>query len=359
MLTILGITQAFALSLYFIKNWRQKGFAYLAFLLLTICAGLAISYLYQTHEILKYPHISRLGFVILALMGPLFYLAVEAYIHQSYVPRKRDLFLFIVPVGMLIYLIPFFASSTEDKLAYLRQDLIEIHFDCLIMLYASLINSAFCVFISLIEFNRAIKKVGEHNVNQKIVTFVKRTHKGFLALFTVALILAILYWRLLNNGILGAYLSLLTIAVSYFFIFFSKTDFAEDFKIKALAKYQKVQIASEKIEKMGKEIEEYLRKQKPYLEADFKLAHIAENLNQSTSITSQVINRYFDQSYSELIGQLRVEALKEKILAQPEAAVFDLALRCGFNSKSTFNSMFKKVTGLTPAEWRSSNRNAA
>ena len=39
-------------------------------------------------------------------------------------------------------------------------------------------------------------------------------------------------------------------------------------------------------------------------------------------------------------------------VAQPDVAILDVAMSCGFNSKSTFNAAFKKLFGVTPSEYR-------
>jgi AraC-like DNA-binding protein len=62
------------------------------------------------------------------------------------------------------------------------------------------------------------------------------------------------------------------------------------------------------------------------------------------------------QSYYDFINQYRIEEFKNR-LADPESERYNLlsiAFDSGFQSKGTFNSIFKKFTGMTPSEYKAS-----
>jgi AraC-like DNA-binding protein len=73
---------------------------------------------------------------------------------------------------------------------------------------------------------------------------------------------------------------------------------------------------------------------------------------------SEVINSRLNLSYYDFINSHRVEEFKNRI-ADPENEKYNMlsiAFDSGFKSKGTFNSIFKKLTGMTPSEYKSSVR---
>ncbi len=91
-----------------------------------------------------------------------------------------------------------------------------------------------------------------------------------------------------------------------------------------------------------------------YLEPNLTLPQLAERLDCSVNHLSQVINAGFGMSFYDYINGYRVRRA-EQMLGAADAesqAILDVALAVGFNSSSTFYSAFKKVTGVTPAQYR-------
>lgn len=67
-----------------------------------------------------------------------------------------------------------------------------------------------------------------------------------------------------------------------------------------------------------------------------------------------LINLEYGTNFSDFLNRHRVDALK-KLLHDVEShdkTVLELAISCGFNSKSALNRAFKKVTGMTPTEFK-------
>ena len=76
----------------------------------------------------------------------------------------------------------------------------------------------------------------------------------------------------------------------------------------------------------------------------------------SIHLLSQVINEQLGVNFFNFVNQYRVEEFKER-LADPSNRNFSLlgiAFDSGFNSKSTFNRIFRNTTGLTPSRYRES-----
>ena len=91
---------------------------------------------------------------------------------------------------------------------------------------------------------------------------------------------------------------------------------------------------------------------RPYLVPELTLPELAARLGTNTSVLSRVINNGFGQNFNDYVNEHRVREA-ERRLRDPRFRHYTLlavALESGFNSKSTFNRVFKKLRGATPSE---------
>jgi AraC-like DNA-binding protein len=101
-------------------------------------------------------------------------------------------------------------------------------------------------------------------------------------------------------------------------------------------------------------IDSMMREHKPYLQPDITLDMLAETLGIPSRDLSLVFNRHFDSNFYEFINRYRIEEAK-KMLSDPKhksKTITHIYLDVGFNSKSVFNTFFKKHIGQTPSEYR-------
>ena len=99
-------------------------------------------------------------------------------------------------------------------------------------------------------------------------------------------------------------------------------------------------------------LQQLMADEQPWLEPELTLAELAHRLRTNTSLLSHVINTGCGQNFNDFVNSYRV-AEAERKLQDPRLAHYSLvgiALESGFNSKSTFNRVFKKLTGRTPSE---------
>jgi len=104
------------------------------------------------------------------------------------------------------------------------------------------------------------------------------------------------------------------------------------------------------IEKLDK----HMASSKPYLNPDLTLLQLASDINITPHMLSQIINDHYKLNFFDYINQFRVQDFKVAI-ADPKNKSYSLlgiAFECGFNSKSAFNRIFKKSTGLTPSQFK-------
>lgn len=98
----------------------------------------------------------------------------------------------------------------------------------------------------------------------------------------------------------------------------------------------------------------FMETKKPYLDPELTLSTLAKDLSISRSNLSQLINDGIGDNFYDFVNKYRVEEVK-RLMTDPEVENFNmlgLALEAGFKSKSTFNLIFKRFTGLTPTEYR-------
>lgn len=125
-------------------------------------------------------------------------------------------------------------------------------------------------------------------------------------------------------------------------------------------KYERSTLTDEKSEEYLNRLLDLMRNQKPYLVNDLTLLKLAEQLGISSHHLSQVINEKLNQNFYDFVNKHRVEEAKRLLLdpAKNSYTIFAIATESGFNSKSAFNSCFKKFTGQTPTEFKKRNNPA-
>lgn len=94
--------------------------------------------------------------------------------------------------------------------------------------------------------------------------------------------------------------------------------------------------------------------QKIWLEPELTIQDVSNRIKIPIHQISRVISEEFQCNFFTLINTYRLEEARKRLLQKEfdEHTVLQIALECGFNSKSSFNSIFKKQTGLTPTEYK-------
>lgn len=119
-------------------------------------------------------------------------------------------------------------------------------------------------------------------------------------------------------------------------------------------KYSRSGLTESAAELIEKRLHRLMKSEKRFLEPNLTLNQLADAVGASPQWLSQYINQYHQCNFFDYVNSFRVNHVQQLIRESinTENTLLDLALAAGFNTKSTFNSSFKKITGYTPSNWR-------
>ncbi|MCF6366173.1 MAG: helix-turn-helix domain-containing protein [Bacteroidales bacterium] len=115
-------------------------------------------------------------------------------------------------------------------------------------------------------------------------------------------------------------------------------------------------IPDENIEKLIKKVKAFMLEEKPYLESKLSIKQLADMLSIQTYQLSGIINDYLHKNFFDFVNEYRVEEVKKQMQKNKNYTLLAIAYDCGFNSKSSFNRIFKNLSGLTPSEYQKKNK---
>ncbi|TQO37329.1 TolB-like protein [Arenibacter algicola] len=123
-------------------------------------------------------------------------------------------------------------------------------------------------------------------------------------------------------------------------------------------KYKQALLDTNEIKKYSKELEQIMIDYKLYLNPDLSLKDLASYLELPANYVSQLLNLGFQKNFSEYVNSYRVNEFKERVLLEEYKGLTLMAVAydSGFNSKTVFNTFFKKIEGTTPNSYLRSNQ---
>ena len=118
-------------------------------------------------------------------------------------------------------------------------------------------------------------------------------------------------------------------------------------------RYQKSSLDESAMNEYEQKLKEFMAKSKIFLDSELSLDTFSLSLKIPKHHLTQLLNDRFKRNFYAFINEYRIEeAINRLKHHQQNENILSLAYDCGFNSKSSFNSYFKKVTGKTPTEFR-------
>jgi AraC-like DNA-binding protein len=363
---LLGIVQALFLSFFFLarENRGLPANFYHGVLLLSMASCLLEILLMYTGYIQHMLHLVDFSEAPAFVIGPALYLMVVSLIHGT--PGKRPYIHFIFPVVYLLLQLPFLLQPENEKYnAYITAyhpglPYREVHHTFDPRLFWVTDNHSIAVLISLfvygtlvvIEVVRAFRKKKESLLRTQNPV-LRKVRSGIVHLALTFLI--ILLVKLMYNADTGDHLSAVFISLTVYFTSFNIVRQSGFFSHAGLAeppRYKNSSVTPAAQKELLEKLTRLMVVEKPFLTSDFSLPGLAQALHASVHAVSQAINEGLGKSFSELTAEYRIEEARRLLKEMPHIKVEEIGLQVGYNSKSAFNTAFKKLTQRTPSEYR-------
>jgi len=122
------------------------------------------------------------------------------------------------------------------------------------------------------------------------------------------------------------------------------------------ASVSKTGLSDDEIKSEAQKIQQQLRESREFLKPQFKCSDLAKLVKRPQYQTSEIINRGLGMTFFDLVNSLRVEVARSTLSdpATQNKSIIQVAYEVGYNSKSAFNSAFKRSVGMTPTDFRRS-----
>lgn len=113
-------------------------------------------------------------------------------------------------------------------------------------------------------------------------------------------------------------------------------------------------LSTAEIELLSDQLKQLMNTEKCFLNPDLELPTLASKINLTPHELSYLLNKGLHCNFFELVNSYRVEEAKRLLLSNQHnhLNILGIAYESGFNSKTTFNTAFKKVTGLSPSQFK-------
>jgi AraC-like DNA-binding protein len=363
----LGIIQALFLAYFFIFGKKGNRQANLFFGLILIGFVLSITeiLLCYTNYMFKMVWLIDFAEPTNYVFAPLLYLHIRGILNKPF--RKIDCLHFLPFVVYLIYsCVTFYplgynvkynayVSAYYPNLPHLNDA--ERFWDSSVYVIRSYTNELFLV--SMVVYSLASVWLLFKSFKQEKLSFfsnqnasfnwARRTTIWFISIIIVFIIFKKTFPRDLGDHLIAAHLTLIIYLISIN-VMRNSSFFNNDFK--PSKKYEKSSLTSEIQENTLSKLQNLMETEKPFLEDSFSMPLLAKQLAVSTHHLSQILNESLGQSFFDFTAQYRVQEAQKLLLEKDNLKIEEIAEMVGYNSKSAFNTAFKKITGLSPSEFR-------
>ena len=366
-LVLIGAVQAFFLASLFISR-KKIIHEHKVLIFFFLINGLLLldHYLEISSLSLSYPHLIGLTYPLPLILGPVLYYYTRSISSKDKIVPKGFFMLHGIPF-LLLYLFllfDFYFLSAGEKLEYYQRQSQE---DTSAIIYLAEFFLNFSVPIYSLLSLLHIRKYRRSLANEFSFTeTIDLQWLNIILYFFVALSLISLSTHIISDliplipfsqadNLLFLSLSIAILFIGYYGI-----------KQKAIYPAPKgsrnssyltsgpAQVENKNLEVEKKRLEELLNKQKLFLRPRLSLDELAGEMDMSSNQLSQLINEGFQKSFYDLINEMRVSGVQAK-MEDPDYAhlsLLGIGLESGFNSKSSFNLLFKKFTGQTPSQYK-------
>lgn len=370
------------IALILTKKDKQLRDYTLAFFIFILGTFLLIQYAFQNDLVNSYPVIIYLDIYYWVLLGPALYIYTmvstrgENYLRTSYLYTLIPALLVTICFSEYIFTNPMGLITEEDN----------IPFYVTLGSYIWFSNSPVFYILSILALKRHQQNIRNHFSFTKYVDlkWLYYLSNGF-GIFILFLLVKVLLRTLFNLEIPpDSYNLSVIVAIVYLFGIgfygykqkgiFDNTEFQnaeqnndgtekiiEIDNNKHEASYQKSGLHKEEALVVANKLKNLMHSEELYLESELDLPALSKKVDVSVHKLSQVLNEYLNKNFFDFVNEYRIHKVKE-LLSDPannRYKIISLAYDSGFNSKSTFYTLFRKYEGITPAQFRQKNQRKA
>lgn len=378
----LGFIQAFFFAvLALTKKQKEVADYILAILFLTLCFQLAVNFIMFSGYITKFPHVIGTSGPLSLLYGPLLFFFIKNYISEKHEFKAKYLFHFVPFLADYIFnFFHFYLDSGAEKIIAFNNIVNgKPDYEISVSLIARSISPIiYCIWsIGVLRVHRKnLKKLYSFTSDWLKLEWLWYLTWSMLIVGACALIVnfIIVFFDVADWIELRKYILVLAAFWVFFLGYYSikRTPFYRSYHIDGLdtldmdevenqpEKYEKTRLKEEEIPELKKKLLEYIDEEKPYLNQNLTIGELADSIEVPSYQLSQLINDKLGQTFFEFINSYRINELKVRFFDPKfgNLTLLGIAMECGFNSKASFNRIFKQLTNQTPTEYIKS-RNAA
>ncbi len=313
---------------------------------------------------LKYQVIHLIDDGFFLLYGPLLYFYVRRVVYIDLRWRAKDLLHLMPYMLYCIYLLYSFAVLDQDEQQEITQKIANASLPAWIYLvgisvYIYTMTYLWLAYRTVNTYSSIIKNrfSSLEKINLNWLRFIIHS---FAAITIIAMIHNVI--PVLGNFVFLYATLVLLLIFTFFFInrvlvkALNQPEIFAGIELKeAREKYTGSNLTEGEIEEHHLTLLSILETDKLYLDADLTMKDLSEKMQVSTKVISQVINQRSGKSFFDFINTYRCEEAKKLMMSSdPKVTILEILYEAGFNSKSSFNKEFKKLTGSTPTEYKKS-----
>lgn len=359
---LLGIVQGFFIGFFLItkKSGNRRANKILGTIFFILSVSMGYYFFYTSNLFIKFPHLQKTTFPTTLLFGPFIYFYVKIQTDRNYKFTWNQLLHFIPFVLVILVNMPFYMKDTEYKLQYLANPAImKSSMDMLISM-TQVTQMTIYIFVTKALIRKHVQRLkNETSSIEKInLAWLNSCLNAIIYIFLFITCHLILIY--LGVDLTSIYHVTLPVIITIFIFIIGYLGLRQPEIVLPLEeetvikKYEKSTLTDEKGEEHLNLLLKLMETEKPYSKSDLTLQKLAAMLEISTHHLSQIINERLNQNFFDFINSYRIEDAKQKLLSQDfrNYTILAIAEECGFNSKSSFNTAFKKFTDQTPSEFR-------
>lgn len=337
------------------------GNRWLAFFLFTLFFLLIDESLFENNIYEQYPHLLGLDSFFIFATAPALFLCVSHYVSLDKKFKKLDFLHFIPTFLFLPIVVLTIMLSTEVKLKLIKEAKTPSKNEADIILYLIWLQIGIYWFLGL-------RKIIKHQKDIKV--FASNTAKidlNWLKYFLIGIAFMVLLWMLEGLNDDNDFIAL--ISVSGYFIgtyilgFFAlRQEEIYPFKDVEIEEIKEIieeiptkqpRISEEDLIVLKEKLSVLMLSEKLFLDDSLSLPKLADKLKISSHKLSYLLNEGFGENFFQFVNRYRIEEAKSLLLSSKyeQLSMIGIAFESGFSSKTTFNTTFKKIIGISPSEF--------